>query len=340
MQTSDFNYDLPKELIAQEPSLKRDMSRLMVLHRKEGTLEHRIFKDIVEYFNPGDVLVLNNSRVIPARLYGRRPGKEEKIEVFLAEPLVNGAWKVMVKPGKKARVNTELIFGESLNGIVTEVHQDGTRIVKFDWQGDFYEVLNEIGNVPLPPYITHRLEDKERYQTVYSDPKGSVAAPTAGLHFTPELLEAIRRKGVAIVYITLHVGMGTFLPVKEREIHLHKMHSEVFHISPETANLINGVKSKGGRIISVGTTTTRTLESASDESGVLKSGMGKTDIFIYPGYKFKTVDVQLTNFHLPESTLMMLVSAFYSREEILRAYQCAIDNKYRFFSFGDAMLII
>ncbi len=340
MQTSDFNYDLPKELIAQEPSLKRDMSRLMVLHREEGTIEHRIFKDIVEYIQPGDVLVLNNSRVIPARLYGRRTGKEEKIEVFLTEPLVDGAWKVMVKPGKKARLNTELSFGENLRGIVTEVHEDGTRTVKFDYQGDFYEVLDKIGNVPLPPYITHHLDDKERYQTVYSDPKGSVAAPTAGLHFTPELLDEIKRKGALIVYITLHVGMGTFLPVKEREIQLHKMHTEFFNISPETARVINEVKNKGGRIISVGTTTTRTLESATDENGMLKYGTGKTGIFIYPGYSFKIVDVQLTNFHLPESTLMMLVSAFYSREEILRAYQCAIDNKYRFFSFGDAMLIL
>lgn len=340
MLTSDFFYQLPKELIAQEPSFKRDLSKLMILQREKKSIEHKMFSDIIDFFKPGDALVLNNSRVIPARLYGSRTGKNEKIEVFLAEHLEKDQWKVLVKPGKKAREGTELRFEDLLVGRIEKVNEDGTRNIKFSYSGDFFDILNRIGNVPLPPYITQTLEDRERYQTVYSKPKGSVAAPTAGLHFTPEILEKLENKGVKIIYITLHVGMGTFLPVKEAEIDKHKMHSEIYVISPESARQINEVKANKGRIIAVGTTTTRTLESCSDLNGVVQSGSGKTDIFIYPGYQFKVIDGLLTNFHLPESTLLMLVSAFYSREEILRAYRCAIEKAYRFFSFGDAMLIL
>lgn len=340
MLTSDFFYELPKHLIAQEPSVQRELSKLMILRRENRSIEHGIFSDIIDHLKPGDALVLNNSRVIPARLFGSRIGKDERIEVFLAEQLEKDVWKVLVKPGKKARVDNELKFGECLTGLIEKVNEDGTRNIKFRFNGDFFDVINQIGNVPLPPYITHKLEDGERYQTVYSKPKGSVAAPTAGLHFTPEILNLLEKKGVEIIYITLHVGMGTFLPVKVEEIDNHNMHSEYYEISPEAAAKINQVKQKKGKIIAVGTTTTRTLETSSDKNGILYSGSGKTDIFIYPGYKFNIVDGLITNFHLPESTLLMLVSAFYSREEMMRAYHCAIENSYRFFSFGDAMLIL
>lgn len=340
MNLSDFDYNLPEELIAQEPAKNRDESRLLILDKETGEIEHRIFKDIVEYLNPGDCLVLNDTRVIPARLYGVKEGSGGKIEFVLLKRIDIDTWEVILKPGRKAKPGARFIFGDGeLIGEVIEIVEDGNRIVKFYHDGVFEEVLDRLGNMPLPPYITKRLEDKERYQTVYSREKGSAAAPTAGLHFTKELLEKIQNKGIELAYVTLHVGLGTFRPVKVKNILEHKMHSEYYIITEEAADKINRAKTKGNRVISVGTTSCRTIESASDENGNVSSKSGWTDIFIYPGYKFKVLDALITNFHLPESTLLMLVSAFSSRDIILNAYETAVKEKYRFFSFGDAMFI-
>lgn len=338
-KTSDYYYDLPSELIAQEPIEKRDESRLMVLNRVSQSIENRKFSDILEYLEAGDVLVLNDSRVIPARMHGHRRGKDESIEVLIAEPLSDSTWNTLVKPGKKMKLGTEIVLSDTLKGEVVGINPDGSRRIKFEFEGDLFDQVEKIGEMPTPPYITKKLEERERYQTVYAKEKGSVAAPTAGLHFTDELLKKIETKGVSIQKICLHVGMGTFVPVKEEDFTKHKMHSEFYSISEEVARNINKAKEEGRRIISVGTTTTRTLESAG-RTGKLLSGSGKTDIFIYPGFKFNIVDSLITNFHLPESTLLMLVSAFYNREEILKAYEVAKSERYRFFSFGDSMLIL
>lgn len=339
MKKSDFNYNLPEELIAQNPLEHREESRLLVLNRKNNTIEHKGFKNFINFLNKGDALVLNNTRVIPARIFGSRRDKNEKIEVLLIKRLNKDTWETLVKPGKKLKIDTEIIFSEKLSGVVTDISEDGSRYIKFNYNGVFEEILDELGEMPLPPYITEKLDDKERYQTVYSKEKGSAAAPTAGLHFTKEILEEIEKKGIKIFYITLHVGIGTFRPVKVDDIKDHHMHSEYFSIDEATASELNFIKSKGGRVISVGTTTTRTLESMAESEGLIKSGSGWTDIFIYPGYDFKFVDCLLTNFHLPESTLLMLVSAFANKEIILEAYEEAIKERYRFFSFGDAMYI-
>ncbi|WP_069649386.1 tRNA preQ1(34) S-adenosylmethionine ribosyltransferase-isomerase QueA [Caloranaerobacter ferrireducens] len=340
MRRQDFYFDLPEELIAQFPIEKRDSSRLMVLDKKTGAIEHKEFKDIIDYLNEGDCLVLNDTRVIPARLFGQKEKTGGKIEFLLLNRIEKDKWEVLVKPGKRARVGTTFIFGDGiLKADVLEIGEEGIRIVEFKYDGIFEEVLDRLGEVPLPPYIKEKLEDRERYQTVYSKKEGSAAAPTAGLHFTEELLEKIREKGVEIVYITLHVGLGTFRPVKVDKLDEHKMHSEFFEVSEEAANTINEIKKKGGKIIAVGTTTTRTLESSSNNEGFVVPKKGSTDIFIYPGYKFKVIDKLITNFHLPESTLIMLVSALAGRENVLRAYNIAVKEKYRFFSFGDAMLI-
>lgn len=339
MKTSDFNYDLPEELIAQHPIKDRVESRLMVLNRDQRTIEQRKFKDIIEYLKKGDTLVLNDTRVLPARLFGNRPGKNEKVEILLLKAVDTDTWEVLVKPGKKAKIGNVIEFGGGiLKGEILEIKEDGNRIIEFDYQGIFQEILDKLGQMPLPPYITETLEDRERYQTVYSKIPGSAAAPTAGLHFDKSLLEKIEDKGINIVYLTLHVGLGTFRPVKVDNILEHHMHSEYYELSKENANIINETIDNGGRIISIGTTTTRTLETLGQDKHV-KAGSGWTDIFIYPGYEFKIVDILITNFHLPESTLMMLVSAFYSKDEIMKAYHIAIKEKYRFFSFGDSMLI-
>lgn len=339
MKTSDFNYDLPEELIAQHPIKDRVESRLMVLNRDQRTIEQRKFKDIIEYLKKGDTLVLNDTRVLPARLFGNRPGKNEKVEILLLKAVDTDTWEVLVKPGKKAKIGNVIEFGGGiLKGEILEIKEDGNRIIEFDYQGIFQEILDKLGQMPLPPYITETLEDRERYQTVYSKILGSAAAPTAGLHFDKSLLEKIEDKGINIVYLTLHVGLGTFRPVKVDNILEHHMHSEYYELSKENANIINETIDNGGRIISIGTTTTRTLETLGQDKHV-KAGSGWTDIFIYPGYEFKIVDILITNFHLPESTLMMLVSAFYSKDEIMKAYHIAIKEKYRFFSFGDSMLI-
>ncbi len=340
MKTKDFYYDLPQELIAQHPIEHRADSRLLILDRNTGEINHRHFKDIIDYLKSGDTLVLNDTRVLPARLFGSREGKEEKIEFLLLKKLSDNTWETLVKPGKKAKIGSKVEFGNGLlNGEIVDIGEDGTRLIKFKYDGIFEEILDKLGEMPLPPYITERLEDKERYQTVYAKHPGSAAAPTAGLHFTKELLKRIEGKGINIVYLTLHVGLGTFRPVKVDDINDHHMHSEYYQLSKEAAEIINKAKKSGGRIISVGTTSIRTLETVADENGMVREASGWTDIFIYPGYKFKTVDALITNFHLPESTLMMLVSAFSTREIIMNAYKEAVDERYRFFSFGDSMFI-
>ncbi len=339
MRTEDFDYNLPEELIAQHPADKRDFSRLMVVDRKNGQREDKHFYDIIDYLNEGDLLVMNDTRVIPARLFGHRPEKEEKIEVFLLENIEKDKWEVLVKPGKKMKIGTKCIFSDELSLEVIDIKEDGNRIVEFSYEGIFQEILDKLGNMPLPPYIKEKLKDKERYQTVYSKNPGSVAAPTAGLHFTKDLLKKIEDKGVKLAFITLNVGLGTFRPVKVYDVKNHKMHSEYYQISKETADLINETKKNNKRIISTGTTTTRTLESVFKKNGQIKEDSGWTDIFIYPGFEFNVIDCQITNFHLPKSTLIMLVSALANKEIILDAYKDAVEKKYRFFSFGDAMFL-
>lgn len=342
MDLHDFYYDLPEELIAQDPLSDRSSSRLMVLDKETGEIEHKIFRDIVDYLKPGDCLVVNDTKVIPARLIGTKVDTGAAIEVLLLKRLEDrqDTWEVLVKPGKKAKVGAKISFGEGkLIGEVIDIVEEGNRLIQFTYDGIFEEILDELGQMPLPPYITHKLEDKNRYQTVYAKHEGSAAAPTAGLHFTTELLEQIKAKGIKIAHVTLHVGLGTFRPVKEENILDHHMHSEFCIIEQEAADMINETKAAGGRVVSVGTTSTRTLESMSDDDGTVHAGSKWTDIFIYPGYKFKVIDALITNFHLPESTLLMLVSALYDREHILEAYKVAVEEKYRFFSFGDAMLI-
>lgn len=340
LKTSDFYYDLPKELIAQDPLEDRSSSRLLVLHRKSGRVEHRVFTDIVEYLKPGDCLVRNNTKVIPARLYGTRVDTGATIELLLLKRMENDVWETLVKPGKKARQGVVISFGDGiLTGEIIDVKEDGNRLIQFRYEGIFEEILDQLGQMPLPPYITHTLKDKNRYQTVYAKYEGSAAAPTAGLHFTRELLQQIADKGIKIAYVTLHVGLGTFRPVKEENVLEHHMHSEYYQVTEEAANTINETKRNGGRVICVGTTSCRTVESAADEQGMVQPGCDNTEIFIYPGYRFKVLDALITNFHLPESTLVMLVSALAGREHILHAYEEAIHEKYRFFSFGDAMFI-
>lgn len=340
MKTSDFFYELPEELIAQTPLENRTNSKLMVLCRDDGSIKHTIFSSILEELNPGDALVLNNTRVIPARLFGNRIGKEESIETLLFKRLDNNIWECLVRPGKKMKMGNVVEYGNGLlKGEVVDIGEDGTRFIKFSYQGIFEEILDKLGEMPLPPYITEKLEDRERYQTVYSKVPGSAAAPTAGLHFTQEMLNALKEKGIQIIYLTLHVGLGTFRPVKVEDINEHIMHSEYYEISQSAADAINRIKKNGGRIIPVGTTSIRTLETIANDEGLVKEGSGWTDIFIYPGYRFKIADGLITNFHLPESTLMMLVSAIAGKEFIFKAYNEAIKQKYRFFSFGDAMFI-
>lgn len=327
--------------MAQDPLLHRSESRMMVLNREKDTIEHKHFYDILDYLNPGDCLVINDTKVIPARLLGVKEDTGAAIEVLLLKRLDDCTWETLVKPGRKARVGARIVFGEGkLIGEVVNIVEEGNRIIRFEYQGIFEEILDELGQMPLPPYITHKLEDKNRYQTVYAEHEGSAAAPTAGLHFTEELLEKIQKKGIQIAHVTLHVGLGTFRPVKEENILDHHMHSEFYVIDEKAAETINETRAHGGRIIAIGTTSTRTLETVADEAGRVHACSGWTDIFIYPGYKFKAIDGLITNFHLPESTLLMLVSAFYNREKILDAYQEAVKEKYRFFSFGDAMLIL
>ncbi len=341
MNLHDFYFDLPEELIAQDPLEDRSSSRMLVLDKKTGERQHKIFKDVIDYLNPGDCLVLNNTRVLPARLIGAKEGTGAKIEVLLLKRKQDNVWETLVKPGKKARPGARIVFGDKLLvGEVIDVVEEGNRLIRFEYEGIFEEVLDQLGEMPLPPYITHQLKDKERYQTVYAKHNGSAAAPTAGLHFTKELLKKIQEKGIKIANVTLHVGLGTFRPVKVENILDHHMHSEFYSIEEEDAKCINDTKQAGGRIISVGTTSTRTLESVADENGMVRAGSGWTEIFIYPGYQFKVIDGLITNFHLPESTLLMLVSALAGREHILEAYQEAVKERYRFFSFGDAMLII
>ncbi|MDO4941345.1 MAG: tRNA preQ1(34) S-adenosylmethionine ribosyltransferase-isomerase QueA [Lachnospiraceae bacterium] len=340
MNLHDFYFDLPKELIAQDPLEDRSGSKLLVLDKQTGQRQHRIFKDVIEYLNPGDCLVINNTRVLPARLIGAKEGTGAKIEILLLKRKQDNIWETLVKPGKKARPGARISFGDGiLVGEVLDIVEEGNRLVRFEYEGIFEEVLDQLGEMPLPPYITHQLKDKERYQTVYAKHNGSAAAPTAGLHFTKELLEQIREKGVKIANVTLHVGLGTFRPVKVENILEHHMHSEFYCIEEEDAEIINHTKRTGGRVISVGTTSTRTLESVANEDGMIRAGSGWTDIFIYPGYRFKVIDALITNFHLPESTLLMLVSALAGREHIMEAYEEAVKERYRFFSFGDAMLI-
>lgn len=340
MQLSDFYYDLPQELIAQDPLLKRDNSRLMVLDREEGTIEHKHFYDVISYLKEGDCLVINDTKVIPARLIGEKEGTGAAIEVLLLKRLDDCTWETLVKPGKKARVGARIIFGGGkLVGEVIDIVEEGNRIVRFEYEGIFEEILDELGQMPLPPYITHKLEDKNRYQTVYAEHEGSAAAPTAGLHFTKELLDRLSQKGIIVANVTLHVGLGTFRPVKVENIQEHHMHSELFVVTEEEAAKINAARAAGGRIICVGTTSLRTLESTTDENGIVHADSRETDIFIYPGYRFKAADCLITNFHLPESTLLMLVSALAGRDNILNAYKTAVNEKYRFFSFGDAMFI-
>lgn len=341
MTTKDFYYDLPSERIAQTPLADRTASKLLVLNRENGEVSHRHFRDILDYLNPGDCLVMNNTRVIPARLYGSKEGTGGKIEFLLLKRISLDDWEVILKPGRKAKVGTRFTFGGGLlTAEVLDIVEDGKRIVRFFYEGVWEELLDKLGEMPLPPYIKEKLEDRERYQTVYSKIDGSAAAPTAGLHFTHELLEKIREKGVRIAEVTLHVGLGTFRPVSVENAEEHIMHTEHYEISKETADRINETRQKGGRIIAVGTTSVRTLETVADEKGVLRPQVGETNIFIYPGYKFKGVDALITNFHLPESTLLMLVSALAGKEKIMAAYQEAIAKEYRFFSFGDAMLIV
>lgn len=341
MQLKDFYYDLPQELIAQDPIEDRSSSRLMHVNRITGEIEHKVFKNIIDYLNEGDCLVINNTKVIPARLMGEREGTGAVIEVLLLKRQENDIWEALVKPGKKCKIGTKIIFGEGLlTGTVIDVVEEGNRLIQFEYEGIFEEILDKLGQMPLPPYITHKLKDKNRYQTVYAKHEGSAAAPTAGLHFTKELLKQIEDKGIVIANVTLHVGLGTFRPVKVDNILEHHMHSEFYMIEEAEAEKINAAKRRGSRVIAVGTTSCRTLESATDENGILKAESKNTEIFIYPGYKFKMIDGLITNFHLPESTLLMLVSAFSSREIMLNAYEKAVEDKYRFFSFGDAMAIL
>lgn len=340
LKTSDFYFDLPEELIAQDPLEDRSSSRLLMLNKETGNTEHHIFKEVIDYLNPGDCLVLNNTKVIPARLLGVKEDTGAAVEVLLLKRHEGDVWETLVKPGKKCRPGARLSFGDGiLKAEVLEVVEEGNRLIHFEYEGIWEEVLDSLGEMPLPPYITHKLQDKNRYQTVYAKYEGSAAAPTAGLHFTPELLKQIEEKGVDIAYVTLHVGLGTFRPVKVDNILEHHMHSEYYQISQEAADKINKAKDNGHRVICVGTTSTRTVESAADENGRLQECCDNTEIFIYPGYKFKVLDALITNFHLPESTLVMLVSALAGRENVLNAYKEAVDEKYRFFSFGDAMFI-
>ena len=340
MKTADFDYELPQELIAQDPLEQRDSSRLLILDKKTGERTHRIFHDIIDYLHEGDCLVINNTKVIPARLIGEREGTGGKVEVLLLKRKTDNVWETLVKPGKKARPGMRLSFGGGLlHAEVQEVVDEGNRLIRFEYEGIFEEILDQLGQMPLPPYITHQLKDKNRYQTVYAKYEGSAAAPTAGLHFTEELLQQIQEKGVKIARVTLHVGLGTFRPVKVEDVTQHHMHTEFYHVSQEAADIINETKKRGGRVICVGTTSCRTIESAADPQGVVQATEGDTDIFIYPGYQFKVLDCLITNFHLPESTLLMLVSALAGKEHIMAAYKEAVAMKYRFFSFGDAMII-
>lgn len=340
LNTSDFGYDLPQELIAQTPLEPRDTSRMMVMDKKTGEISHKHFYDIIDELREGDLLVLNNSRVLPARMYGVKKETGAHIEILLLEQKENDLWEVLVKPGRKAKPGVTIVFGDGLlEGTIEETVNDGNRLIRFKWEGSFFNILDQIGQMPLPPYITKKLEDRERYQTVYSKDLGSAAAPTAGLHFTNELLEKIKEKGVGIAYVTLHVGLGTFRPVKEGKITDHKMHTEHYHLPQETADMIINTKKNGGRVIGVGTTSCRTLESVATFCGEVKEADGNTDIFIYPGYEFKVLDGLITNFHLPESTLIMLVSAFAGYEHTMNAYKIAVEERYRFFSFGDAMFL-
>lgn len=339
MKTSDFFYDLPEELIAQTPLEKRDNSRLMVLNRETGEISHRHFFDITDYLNEGDCLVLNNTRVLPARIYGVREETGAVVEFLLLKQVGKNLWECLAGPGKKAKIGRSFKFSQRLSGTVCDITEEGNRIVEFTARGEFYECLDEVGQMPLPPYIKEKLSDRERYQTVYSKELGSAAAPTAGLHFTPEILEKIKAKGVKIAYVTLHVGLGTFRPVKVDDVTKHKMHSEHYYVSREAADLINSAKADGGRVICVGTTSCRTVESVAQKYGKITECSGDTEIFIYPGFEFKVMDGLITNFHLPESTLIMLVSAFAGYDSVMNAYKTAVEERYRFFSFGDAMLI-
>ena len=340
MKTSDFYYDLPKELIAQDPLEDRSSSRLLHLSMKDGSIEHRHFTDILEYLHEGDCLVINDTRVIPARLYGHKEETGALIEILLLKRKENDTWECLVKPGKKARAGARITFGDGiLKGEILDIVDEGNRLIRFEYDGIFEEILDQLGEMPLPPYITHKLKDKNRYQTVYAKNDGSAAAPTAGLHFTEDLLKKVEEKGVKIAHVTLHVGLGTFRPVKVDDVEQHHMHSEFYVVEEDQAKLINDTKKQGGRVISVGTTSCRTLESAAGEDGILRAGSGWTDIFIYPGYRFKMIDGLITNFHLPESTLLMLVSALAGKDKIMAAYEEAVKQRYRFFSFGDAMLI-
>ena len=340
MNVSDFDYDLPEELIAQDPLADRSSSRLLVLDKRSGDIHHRVFRDIVEELNAGDVLVINNTRVIPARLYGKKADTGAVIEVLLLNRKQDNTWEVLVRPGKKAREGAVIEFGDGLlKGEIVGILEEGNRLIRFSYDGIFEEILDQLGEMPLPPYIKHKLKDRDRYQTVYAKYDGSAAAPTAGLHFTKDLLQEIRAKGVQVAEVTLHVGLGTFRPVKVDKVESHHMHTEHYIIDEATAETINSAKREGRRVIAVGTTSLRTLESAAGEDGLLKAGEGDTDIFIYPGYRFKMIDALITNFHLPKSTLVMLVSALAGRDNIMRAYQEAIRERYRFFSFGDAMMI-
>lgn len=341
MKTSDFYYELPQELIAQDPLEDRSSSRLLHLDRRTGEISHGTFQDILTYLKPGDCLVINDTKVIPARLFGRKEDTGAVIELLLLKRRENDVWETLVKPGKKAKVGTKLIFGDGiLCGEILDVVEEGNRLIQFQYEGIFEEILDQLGEMPLPPYITHKLKDKNRYQTVYAKHEGSAAAPTAGLHFTPELLQRVKEMGVKIAHVTLHVGLGTFRPVKVEDVAEHHMHSEFYVVEQEQAALVNETKRNGGRVICVGTTSCRTLESATDEEGKLQAGSGWTEIFIYPGYQFKIMDGLITNFHLPESTLLMLVSAFAGKEMIMAAYKEAVRERYRFFSFGDAMFIV
>ena len=340
LKKSDFYFDLPKELIAQDPLADRASSRLLCLDKHTGATSHHVFREVVNYLKPGDCLVLNNTKVIPARLYGVKEDTGAAIEVLLLKRKEDNQWETLVRPGKKCKPGTRLVFGEGLlHAQVLDVLEEGNRLIRFEYDGIFEEILDQLGEMPLPPYITHKLQDKNRYQTVYAKYEGSAAAPTAGLHFTKELLARIEEMGVKLAYVTLHVGLGTFRPVKEDNVLEHHMHSEYYQVTQEAADIINDTKKRGGRVIAVGTTSTRTLESVADEDGTMHAAGGWTEIFIYPGYKFKCIDALITNFHLPESTLLMLVSALAGKEHIMHAYETAVQERYRFFSFGDAMFI-
>ncbi|MDO4337100.1 MAG: tRNA preQ1(34) S-adenosylmethionine ribosyltransferase-isomerase QueA [Eubacteriales bacterium] len=341
MKTADFYYDLPQELIAQDPLEDRSASRLLHLSLEDGSIEHRHFTDILEYLQKGDCLVINDTKVIPARLYGHKEETGAVIEILLLKRKEKDIWECLVKPGKKARSGARISFGDGiLKGEILKVAEDGNRMIRFEYEGIFEEILDRLGEMPLPPYITHKLQDKNRYQTVYAKHEGSAAAPTAGLHFTRELLDKVKEKGVNIAHVTLHVGLGTFRPVKVDDVEQHHMHSEFYVVEEDQAKLVNDTKKNGGRVVAVGTTSCRTLEAASGEDGILRAGSGWTDIFIYPGYHFKMIDGLITNFHLPESTLLMLVSALAGKENIMRAYEEAVKERYRFFSFGDATLLL